>query len=168
MLGAPFHLLCNPFSALSIINPTAFIIKLWYNFNLYFNSILISLNSVEIFIWYDNTFVPQIISLTFWLAAHMVLWPELLCSNCARPCHEANSWGWDTHSFSSVYHAGKGFQKLLSHKNSMHLNATAHSQCRVIFRDNTVFFASTVCSRRTRDGTFTGNYSSSALLKHCL
>lgn len=135
----------------------------------YANYSLFSLWPFESFIWYDNTFFAiDNFSKTFWSAAHMVLWPEWLCSNCARPRHGANSWGWDAHSFSSDYHAGKGFQKLLSHKNSMHLNATAHFQCQVIFHDNTVFFASTVSKRRASDGTFTGNYSSSTLVKLCL
>ena len=92
----------------------------------------------EWFIWSDNTFVPQIISLKHVLCA--LPWLEWLCSKCARPRHGANSWGWDAHSFSSVYHAGKAFQKLLSHKNSMHLNATAHFQSQVIFCDNTALF----------------------------
>lgn len=121
------------------------------------------------FLWYDSTLVPQTVSLkTFRRASLMVLWPEWLCSNGARPRRGANSWGWDAHSFSSVYHAGKGFQKLSSHKNSMHLNVTAHFQSQVIFCDNTVFFVSTVRSRRAPDRTFTGNYSSSALVKVCL
>lgn len=49
---------------------------------------------------------------------------------------------------SSVYHAGRVFQKLSSHKKSMRLSSTAHSQSEVIFHDNPVFLVPAVHGRR--------------------
>lgn len=161
------HLLCvNVISSQEWIQKLSWL-KVMKTLTLNNWNLLLSLDFIfSLSVWnrdlFDTIFVSQIIFVkTLWRAANQ-------CSNCARPCHGANSWGWDAHSFSSVYHAGKGFQKLLSHKNSMHLNATAHFQSQVIFCDNALFFVSTVRSRGAPDRTFTGNYPSSALVKLCL
>lgn len=64
--------------------------------------------------------------------------------------------------FSSVYHTGRSFQKLWSHKNSMPQNATAHFQSQVISPDKLVFFVLSGQRWRTSDRIFTtqeGSYN---------